>query len=145
LPLDPSKYIYKRETPDNHTFVLYVNRTDPWAWVDLTYAWIYPWHIWKNAVNLTDYLLLPDLEVTDTHMIGSGPFKWNERSPGKYISLQRHEDWHWAVPHEETKETEPSTSTTSFFSQESAAPISGMVSVFAIIVTTVIYVKRRRK
>jgi ABC-type transport system substrate-binding protein len=120
---------------------MYINRTDPWAWADLTYTWIYPWHIWKDVVNSTDFTLLPDFEATDAHLIGSGPFKWNERVAGKYISLLRHEDWHWAIPHE----TEPPTSTTSFFSQESTAPIPGIVSVFAVVVTTVIYVKRRRK
>jgi ABC-type transport system substrate-binding protein len=133
--------VYKFEKLDDHTFVMYVNRTDYYAHTDLCKVWILPWHIWKDVTNLTDFSIIPDFVSTDEYMVGSGPFKWNERVPGKYISLLRHEDWHWAIPHE----TEPPTSTTSFFSQESTTPIPGIFSMFAVVVIAVSYTRRRRK
>ncbi len=133
---------YKKEIPDEHTFILYINETDESAWAR-TFGWIWPWHIWKNEVNSTDYHLLPDFKATDAHLIGSGPFKWNERVTGKYISLLRHEDWHWAVPHE----PEPTTPSSLESSSKSSTPARGfeLVSVFAVIVIAVAHLKCRRK
>jgi peptide/nickel transport system substrate-binding protein len=128
--------IYRIDIPDNYTVELYVNRTDIFAWTDITsYNWILPQHIWQDVENITAF------EPTDAQVIGFGPYKWNERVPGQYVSLLRHENWHFAI----CDEAGPSTTS----SQESPTSKDAygfeFVSVFAIFGIALIYINRRRK
>ncbi|UCG02521.1 MAG: hypothetical protein JSW11_00725 [Candidatus Heimdallarchaeota archaeon] len=133
VPVDIND-IYRIDTPDNYTVEFYVNRTDIFAWIDITsYTRILPWHIWKDVENLTAF------EPTDAQVIGFGPYKWNERVPGQYVSLLRHENWHFSV----CDEAGPSTTS----SQESPASKDayGFEILFAVVGIALIYINRRRK
>ncbi len=129
------KNIYRIDTPDDYTIELYVNKTDAFVWTDITsYARIVPWHIWKDVENITDF------EPTDEQMIGFGPYKWNERVPGQYVSLLRHENWHFSV----RKEAEPSTTTHKSPSSEASSGFE-IATAFTIVGITIIHIKRRRR
>ncbi|UCG02520.1 MAG: hypothetical protein JSW11_00720 [Candidatus Heimdallarchaeota archaeon] len=130
------KNIYHIDTPDDYTIELYVNRTDIFAWTDITsYARILPWHIWKDMDNITAF------EPTEAQVIGFGPFKWNERGPGQYVSLLRHENWHFSVRDEAgplTTSSQESTTSKDSYGFE-------FISIFTIVGIALIYINRRRK
>ncbi|MFX1507056.1 MAG: ABC transporter substrate-binding protein, partial [Promethearchaeota archaeon] len=126
--------IYRIDTPDNYTVELYVNRTDIFAWTDITsYNRILPQHIWKDVENITAF------EPTDAQVIGFGPYMWNGRVPGQYVSLLRHENWHFAV------RDEAGPSTTSSQESTTSKGAYGFEIVFAVVGIALIYINRRRK
>jgi ABC-type transport system substrate-binding protein len=86
--------IYRVEMPDGpegHSIELYVNETGYFEWADTTRFYITPEHIWREVSNVSAF------NPTDSQIIGTGPYKWNEHVPGEYISLLRHEDWRWDI------------------------------------------------
>ncbi|MFX0016028.1 MAG: ABC transporter substrate-binding protein [Candidatus Hermodarchaeota archaeon] len=85
--------IYRIDTPDDHTVIMYVNKTGYFEWKLATSHFILPKHIWEpHSNNLTGWM-----PITRAEMTGSGPYKWNSSLWGEYISLIRHEDWHWDI------------------------------------------------
>jgi ABC-type transport system substrate-binding protein len=87
--------IQKTEIPDNHTFILYVNKSSYFQFIDITSSigYIVPEHIWKpNAGgNYSTF------ELNTGTWIGSGPYKFKSRVPGQEIKLVRNEQWHFAI------------------------------------------------
>ncbi len=101
--------VYKYEVPDNYTFVMYMNTSGFFDWGSVTRNnYIVPMHIWKDALTVGVENFVP----TDAQMAGTGPYKWNERVAGQYISLTRHPGWRWSIrdfPQPTTTTTTPPT------------------------------------
>jgi ABC-type transport system substrate-binding protein len=95
-------HVYKVEAPDDYTVEIYSNNTGYFEWLRATGALVLPKHIWEpHEPNYGDW------KPESSDIIGSGPYKWNSYTPGKNISLLRHDDWRWR---EEELPTQPSTS-----------------------------------
>lgn len=83
--------IYRYEIPDEHTIAIYTNKSGYFEWGQATSHKVLPKHIWENVGNFTNWI------PNNTEIIGSGPYKWDQYVPGEYVSLLRHEDWHWDI------------------------------------------------
>ncbi|MFX1505286.1 MAG: ABC transporter substrate-binding protein [Promethearchaeota archaeon] len=139
--------IYRIDTPDDHTVVIYVNKTGYFEWALVTSHYILPKHIWEPQ-NLTEWWPL-----TPTEMTGSGPYKWNSSLWGEYVSLVRHDDWHWNI--RDIISSTPTTvsqsthelSTTSMTSSTAKEDIPGfdVFLMFSGVGTISIYIRRRKK
>ncbi len=102
-----AEYIYKYVVPDNYTIEMYINRTGYFLWSDATGCpYIVPMHIWKDVAEVETF------NPTDEQMIGTGPYKWNDRIPGQYISLLRHDGWRWDIRDKPIHTTTTTTTTT---------------------------------
>ena len=88
--------IYKIDTPDNHTVVIYTNSSGYFEFTLSTNPFILPKHIWEPQndpeTNYTYWVPSQPIDFT-----GSGPFKWVVYVPGQYLVLDRYEDWHFGV------------------------------------------------
>ncbi|MDO8125483.1 MAG: ABC transporter substrate-binding protein [Candidatus Hermodarchaeota archaeon] len=94
---DPVDNIYRIDTPDDYTVVIYTNQTGYLEFYKGTHHYILPKHIWEQHLwNGTDSLM--DWEPsTPQDLVGTGPFRWVNRVPGSYIVLDRHYNWHFTV------------------------------------------------
>jgi ABC-type transport system substrate-binding protein len=140
--------VYKVETPDANTAVLWANKTGYFTFVQSTGATIFPKDVWEPHENDTGGFEL--YQPTDAEMIGSGPYKWNEYVTGEYINLKRHDDWHFKAmkPAETTTTTVPGDTTTTTTTEEEdggGAPGFELIPVIAAIGITVVFVSRRRR
>jgi ABC-type transport system substrate-binding protein len=90
---DDTKNIYKIETPDDYTVVVYSNASGLFEFHKLNLDWILPKHIWNAH---WDDVLTWVPEGSD--LIGSGPFKWNDWIAGEYIELVAYDKWPYKPP-----------------------------------------------
>ena len=88
--------IYKTVIEDSKTITIYTNRTGYFEWIRTTGFTVYPHHIWGNDTitggNITTWV------PTVSELVGSGPYKFSAHVTGQYVVLERHPDWHFAVP-----------------------------------------------
>ena len=85
--------IYKIETPDPHTVVIYSNKTGYFEFARACGLAILPKHVWEqHEGEFTTWV--PE---TPDDLVGSGPFKWNSRVKGEYVILDRFENYHLGV------------------------------------------------
>jgi ABC-type transport system substrate-binding protein len=124
--------IQKIEIPDDHTFIVYVNKSTYFEFVDITsgIGYVVPKHIWEANAGGNYSTFEPAIGTT---WIGSGPFKIGSRVPGELIKMTRNENWHFAVEHEEAP---PPTQT----------PVSPFAVIIGLLTVTVIFsIRRKRK
>jgi ABC-type transport system substrate-binding protein len=97
--------IYRVDTPDAHTAVIYTNMSGYFEFSRASGLAILPKHVWKayadaHSGNFTTFVPLTAAELT-----GSGPFKWVSQVPGEYIELARYADWYLGIEREVTTTT----------------------------------------
>ena len=87
--------IYRVDTPDEFTVVIYSNRSGYVTFTEATSVQILPKHIWSpyESVNFTWS------PVTSDELSGTGCYQWVSRIVGQEIILDRYEDWHFAIDH----------------------------------------------
>ncbi|MFW9778443.1 MAG: ABC transporter substrate-binding protein [Candidatus Heimdallarchaeota archaeon] len=115
--------IKKVEIPDANTYVLYVNRSTYFEFVDITFGmgYIFPKHIWEpNAAG--NYATFEP--VTGTTWVGSGPYKVKSRVPGELIKLERSENWHFSLDWYRSKTTTTTTTATTTTATTTTTTIS---------------------
>ncbi|UCG03883.1 MAG: hypothetical protein JSW11_07835 [Candidatus Heimdallarchaeota archaeon] len=146
-------FVYRIDMPDGadgHVVEMYVNQTGYFMWAEVAGATIVPEHIWSSEAaqeNVSAFV------PTSDEMIGTGPYKWNQRVPGEYISLLRHGDWRWDIrdvpePEEPTTEpTEPTEATKTKTKTKTDEPGPGfeLIPAFAVFVTAALFIRKRRK
>ncbi|MFX0053114.1 MAG: ABC transporter substrate-binding protein, partial [Candidatus Hermodarchaeota archaeon] len=105
------KNVYKIETPDTHTVEIYTNKSGLFEFGRATgNFYVLPKHIWEQHEPNYD-----DWKPESPDIIGSGPYKWNSYTPGKNISLLRHDDWRWREEELPTQSSTSSIDTVSIF------------------------------
>ncbi len=135
--------IYNVTTPDDYTVEIWVNKTGFFEWASTTYGIsILPQHIWSKIPNVTG-------ELNDSVMAGTGPYYWNQRVPGEYISLKRYDDWRWDirdVPVQTTPTTTPpSTTGPTTTTTSKPSPMDALMIFTGLSVATIFAVIRRRR
>ncbi|UCG03472.1 MAG: hypothetical protein JSW11_05650 [Candidatus Heimdallarchaeota archaeon] len=87
--------VYRIDLPngaDGHIVEMYINQTGYFMFPEIAGCFaIVPEHIWSTAGNISSFV------PTNAQMVGTGPYKWNQRVPGEYISLLRHQNWRWDI------------------------------------------------
>jgi ABC-type transport system substrate-binding protein len=141
--------VYNITTPDDYTVELWVNQTGYFEWAAVTDGiYIVPEHIWVDGeADFTTFI------PTNAQMVGTGPFYWNEYVPGEYISMLRYDDWRWDIRDvpagpEPTTTTDPDASETTTDDEptdDGDAPGFGLFAAIAVITTTAVISRRRRK
>jgi ABC-type transport system substrate-binding protein len=86
-------HVYKTNIVDNTTIEIFTNTTGYFEWVRATGFTIFPAHIWSIPANISTWV------PTLTELVGSGPYSFVAYVPSQYIVLERHPDWHFAIPH----------------------------------------------
>jgi ABC-type transport system substrate-binding protein len=96
-PYDSENYanVYMTNIIDNKTIEIYTNATGYFEWAQATGFTVYPAYIWSIPPNLSAW------EPTSLELVGSGPYIFTAYVPGQYVVLERHPDWHFAVPQPE--------------------------------------------
>ncbi|MFX1299972.1 MAG: ABC transporter substrate-binding protein [Promethearchaeota archaeon] len=84
--------VYKTNIIDSHTIEIFTNTTGYFEWTRSTGFTVYPAHIWSTHPNVT--MWQPNVD----ELVGSGPYVFSAHVPGQYVVLERHSDWHFAVP-----------------------------------------------
>ncbi len=84
--------IYRIDTPDEHTVLIYSNQTGYLEFAHATWPYILPKHIWEPHYNFTSWV-----PSTAAELVGTGPFIWNTRVPGEFILLDRNPTYHFGV------------------------------------------------
>ncbi len=137
--------IYRVETPDAYTVELYVNKTGYFEWAATTDGvYIVPKHIWTaGEADFTTFI------PNNNQMVGTGPFMWNEYTPGEYISMLRYDDWRWDIRETMDDTTTDGTGpddTTTTEDDDGGAPGFGLFAAIAVIITSgAVFSRRRRK
>jgi peptide/nickel transport system substrate-binding protein len=123
--------IKKVEIPDDHTYVVYVNKSTYFEFIDITagFGYVLPQHIWEPGASGNYSTFEPAVGTT---WVGSGPFKIGSRVPCELIKLIRNEDWHFAIPHEAPVTPGPT-------------PVSPFAVLLGLLTVVAIYSLRRRK
>ena len=85
--------VYRTNIVDNKTIEIFTNTTGYIEWVHATGFTIFPAHIWSIPANISTW------GPTVAELVGSGPYIFDAYVPGQYVVLQRHHDWHFAIPH----------------------------------------------
>ncbi len=113
-----AKDIYRVTIPDDYTVEIWVNGSNYFQWSEVTgIPYIVPKHIWNNVLDVSTFL------PSDSQIIGTGPYKWDEYIPGEFISLIRHENWRWDIREVSV------TSTTHTTTPDDSSPTSTTTSV----------------
>jgi ABC-type transport system substrate-binding protein len=93
------QYIYRIDTPDDHTVVIYDNMTGYFEFSRSTAGAIFPRHIWKAYADLHTGNVTGFVPTTVADFTGSSCFKWNSQVPGEYYALDYNPNWHFAIAH----------------------------------------------
>lgn len=98
--------IQKVEVPNNHTYVIYVNKSNFFEFLDISFGigYVVPEHIWRPGAAGNYSAFEPAVRTT---WVGSGPFKAVSRVPGEIIKLERNAGWHFAIDWYKTTPTPP--------------------------------------
>lgn len=90
------KNIYRIDTPDNFTVIMYSNVSGIFEFTKATSLFVLPKHIWEPHWDpVHNYSVwVPETQLDFT---GSGPYKWGVHIPGEYIVLDRNNDWVFGV------------------------------------------------
>lgn len=78
------------DTPDNYTVVFHLNEPLADFLFNAGFAPIVPKHIWQNVTDPLNY--------ANDHPIGSGPFMFQQRVPGQFISLVTNPNYYGQKP-----------------------------------------------
>ncbi|MHA2427668.1 MAG: ABC transporter substrate-binding protein [Candidatus Hermodarchaeia archaeon] len=89
---DNYQHVYKTNVVDNTTIEIYTNKTGYFEWTRATGFVVFPEHIWSVPTNVTTFVPTP------AECAGTGPYVFTAHVPGQYVVLERHSDWHFAVP-----------------------------------------------
>jgi ABC-type transport system substrate-binding protein len=98
-PFDAENYenIYLIRVNDSQTIEIFTNATGYFEWTRATGFTVFPHHIWSNDTitggNISTWV------PTVADLVGSGPYSFLAHVPGQYVVLERHPDWHFAIPH----------------------------------------------
>jgi peptide/nickel transport system substrate-binding protein len=98
-PFDAENYenIYLIRVNNTHTIELFTNSTGYFEWTRTTGFTVFPHHIWGDDTitggNISTWV--PSV----SELVGSGPYTFAAHVPGQYVVLERHPDWHFAIPH----------------------------------------------
>ncbi len=101
--------IYRYDTPDEHTIIMYTTQQGYFDWGLTTGLYILPKHLWEKVENFTEWA------SSVNAIVGSGPFKWGQYLPDEYLTLLRHPEWHWDVRNSTSQTTSSTTSTVAAF------------------------------
>ena len=129
--------IYRIETPDNVTVIIYSNMSGIFEFNEATSPYILPKHIWEPQM-LSGGDITKWVPETPADFTGSGPYNWTERIPGEYIVLERNPDWVFAVEYPERPDCP-------------LVPLPlgmigfGMAIVVIVVIASVYYFRKRRQ
>jgi ABC-type transport system substrate-binding protein len=98
-PVRDVSHIYRIDTPDEHTVIIYSNEKSYIQFLRSTYLYIFPKHIWEqhepdfNAWEPGSWIL-PGLNDLSILLTGSGPFCFHLMSSETEIFLNKFENYH---------------------------------------------------
>ncbi len=91
------QHVYKTNVVDNTTIEIFTNATGYFEWIQATGFTVFPHHIWGNDTITGGNISTWIPKVAD--LVGSGPYSFLAYVLGQYVVLERHPDWHFAIPH----------------------------------------------
>ena len=132
------QHVYKTNVINNSTIEIFTNATGYIEWTQATGFTVFPHHIWSNNSVTGDNI--STWVPTVAALIGSGPYIFTAHVPGYYVVLERHPDWHFALPHP------PRTTCYPPINPPVVPPIQLLIVIICIeVVILAVLLNRRRK